>query len=482
MLGNPTNAAGAASNPNACIAGTPKNTVEKCFTALPFRGGVRGVPRDPGCAARPWALGYNRFAVRNHGHLQDARRTVSTCLCRFGRTIPHRVPSYPEPGAVGLADQAVGFRCVFGLHRRGVPLDPFLQPYSQVAHQQGFGVGPGVREARLGVVRLAGLARLDPLDPMSGRTRDCLRRVLETLPQTAWEQAGHARPAAAEDRALLADEVNPIVRQVDAFVQVLGPRRHLPAVVPEDLHRRPVAAGRELVGDDLPGRKRLRMRRGRLGLGRHGRVQVQRVKRRVHVVNGHVAHGARAVIKPCPPFPRMVRRMIRPRRSTAQEQVPVQAVRHGRRIGRPVDWLRPELARPVAPAMDFPDRADGAGLNQLARRPDALAAVAGIAHLRHQPGFPRDAGHHPRFLDAVAHRLLDVHMLAGPQRGQRDRRMHMVGSGDDHGVDVLALVEQDAVVLEHLGLGEPLEGVGGDARIGVAQGDDVLAADILVGQ
>ena len=39
------------------------------------------------------------------------------------------------------------------------------------------------------------------------------------------------------------------------------------------------------------------------------------------------------------------------------------------------------------------------------------------------------------FADVVGARLLDVDVLAGVQRQQRDRRVPMVGRGDRHGVD-----------------------------------------------
>lgn len=43
------------------------------------------------------------------------------------------------------------------------------------------------------------------------------------------------------------------------------------------------------------------------------------------------------------------------------------------------------------------------------------------------------------FLQCERHRLLDQHMLASLERSQERRRVHVVRSGDHHGVDVLAI-------------------------------------------
>ena len=176
-------------------------------------------------------------------------------------------------------------------------------------------------------------------------------------------------------------------------------------------------------------------------------------------MDGHVAQRAGAEIEPAAPGDAD----DRPGGTAARGAAPSQRFQsrsggHGRRVGRALEVLLPELARPVAPAVDLAHRADGAGLDPLARQAQAFAGVAVVAHLRDQAGLLGHAGHHAGLLDAVGHRLLDVDVLAGPQRGQRDRRVHVVGRGDHHRVDVLALVEHHAVVLELLGLGEGLEG------------------------
>ena len=104
--------------------------------------------------------------------------------------------------------------------------------------------------------------------------------------------------------------------------------------------------------------------------------------------------------------------------------------------------------------MDLAHRADGAGLDPFARQAQALARVAVVAHLRDQAGFLRHPRHHPRLLDGVGHRLLHIDMLARAQRRQRDRRVHVVGRGDHHRLDVLPLLQHHAVILEPLGARE----------------------------
>ncbi len=135
--------------------------------------------------------------------------------------------------------------------------------------------------------------------------------------------------------------------------------------------------------------------------------------------------------------------------------------------------------RPVRPRVDLADRADRPGLQPFAGEPEPFAGVAVVAHLRHQAGLAGHPRHHPRLLDRVRHRLLDVNMLAGPQRGQRDRRVHVVGRRDHHRVHALQLVEQDPVIDEPLGPGVGVERLARLDRVDVAEGDNVLAGQLL---
>src|SRR4030095_5079810 len=63
----------------------------------------------------------------------------------------------------------------------------------------------------------------------------------------------------------------------------------------------------------------------------------------------------------------------------------------------------------------------------------------------------RGVGHPAAFADEERHRLFDVNVLARAARQYRQQRMPVVGSRNDHGVNVLA-VEHPAKILEALGL------------------------------
>ena len=67
-----------------------------------------------------------------------------------------------------------------------------------------------------------------------------------------------------------------------------------------------------------------------------------------------------------------------------------------------------------------------AGARLRAALHDAVVLAGGLDHL---PAFP----------DVVRHGLLDVDVLAGLGRGDRDQRVHVIRRGDRDGVDVLAL-------------------------------------------
>ena len=129
--------------------------------------------------------------------------------------------------------------------------------------------------------------------------------------------------------------------------------------------------------------------------------------------------------------------------------------------------------------MNRAHRPDGAGLDPLACQAQAFARVPVVAHLRDQTRLLRHARHHPRLLNRVGHRFFDINVLPRPQRGQRDGGMHVVGRGDHHGIDVLPLFEQDAIVLEPLGIRERPGRVRRLAPVHVAECDDILALEVV---
>src|SRR5205823_5396128 len=99
-----------------------------------------------------------------------------------------------------------------------------------------------------------------------------------------------------------------------------------------------------------------------------------------------------------------------------------------------------------------------------------------------QPGLLRHSSHEPRLFDAVRHRLLHIDVLARPQRRQRDGRVHVVRSADDHRVATLELLQHHPVIAELLRVWKSLGRAGREFPIHIAQSDDVLAGDGRVAQ
>ena len=129
---------------------------------------------------------------------------------------------------------------------------------------------------------------------------------------------------------------------------------------------------------------------------------------------------AGAEVEPPTPRERVIRLVIRTLGRTTEPEVPVQVCGHGQHVDRTLRRLLPPVACPVAPAMHLAHRTDGTGLNPLARQPQSFARVPVVTHLRDKAGFLGDLCHHACFFDAVSHRLLDIDVLARPQRRQRD--------------------------------------------------------------
>ena len=96
-----------------------------------------------------------------------------------------------------------------------------------------------------------------------------------------------------------------------------------------------------------------------------------------------------------------------------------------------------------------------------------VARVALVAHLRHELGIVLGLlRQHACFVDRPAQGLLDVDVLAGIHGRDRDRRVHVIGGGDDDRVDVLLLLEHLAIVailldLRQLDVDEPGQVLGG---------------------
>ena len=205
-------------------------------------------------------------------------------------------------------------------------------------------------------------------------------------------------------------------------------------------------------------------------------IQVQRPERRIDEMRAHVADGAHAPIGPAAPVERVVDRVIVDLAGTAEEQVPGELV--GRWIGaegsrlafhhavhvpgqalcvagqwsRARNALRPVGQRAVGPDVHFGDRADGAGLDVLVDQPRIVGGVALVSHLGLQLAGNRLAREPAALVHGPGQRFLHIDMFAQVHGRERDVRVHVIGRGHHHRVDVLLLLQHLAVVGVALGL------------------------------
>ncbi len=108
--------------------------------------------------------------------------------------------------------------------------------------------------------------------------------------------------------------------------------------------------------------------------------------------------------------------------------------------------LRPIAERAIRPDVDFANVADRAGLNVFDDGARVVGGVALVAHLRRDFRFLRALGKLARFGDGPRQRLLHVDGFLQIHRGERDRRVHVIGGRDENRVDVFLLVEHLAIV------------------------------------
>ena len=192
--------------------------------------------------------------------------------------------------------------------------------------------------------------------------------------------------------------------------------------------------------------------------------------------HAHVAQGAAAEVEPGPPVVRGVGAVERAPRRGPEPAVPVQQL--GRCLWR--HRVRHALIRPdgpVRPDMGLFGLADGPAPDHFAQVADAVAAVALVAHLRHDAHLRRGVLEQARFGHGVRQRLLHVDVLAEFHRHVGRGGVGVVRGGDGAGVYLVAhLVEHVAVVAVHLGVLETLHGRPGAVPVHVAQGHDVLVA------
>ena len=184
------------------------------------------------------------------------------------------------------------------------------------------------------------------------------------------------------------------------------------------------------------------------------------------------------------PLEGVVGGMVRPEGGRAEPDVPVERRRDRRDLLGRVDALGPD--RPVRPAVDLVDVADGAVPDPFADEARAFAGVALVAHLGDDLGLLGGLGQEPGFLDGVGQGLLDIDVLAQLDGGHGDDGVVVVGGRHGDGVDALFLFQHPPeipvlgrLVVHGLLVGlEPVgaEEVGQHLVVDVAEGDDVLRA------
>ena len=208
--------------------------------------------------------------------------------------------------------------------------------------------------------------------------------------------------------------------------------RQVAAVLELELHAVAVAASNVPVRDraeEALGRDRARA----LDLDGHGLLEVPAPDRDIERMGAPAAEETDGVVVHVPRSPARAA-ILRVGRDAGRSQPPVvvQIVWNGN--------LRRRSARPAGRGVHFDllQVADPPVDRQFARVPQVRAGPLLRAVLEHI-AIPLDGlaqGDVP--LHAQTERLLDVHILARPRRGQGGRHVPVVGRGDDNGVDVVA--------------------------------------------
>ena len=208
-----------------------------------------------------------------------------------------------------------------------------------------------------------------------------------------------------------------------------------------------------------------------------GVLQLERPKRKVHVVAGHVAQGSLAEIPPAPPLSRMVD--ARPEGTFgrgAEPKIPTERL-----------WWRLASFRalPAAPTLADPDVnlrdfADRARLDDLDDAPIVFAGVNLRPQLRRHAMFASRFRHDPRFGDGVRQRLFAIDVKACADRSNRRRSVMVVGRRNHHGVDLAFLLFQHLTVVGiRSGAGKASSRALQIVSVDVDQGDNILMRNRL---
>ena len=300
-----------------------------------------------------------------------------------------------------------------------------------------------------------------------------LGNALEILCFRARQERAGAPVIRHVQRVLVSDQNDSVARQF-AAIDERG-RGFFAAIVPGQFRGRPCAFGREFISDDGPIGRSLVVHAGRPGFHACRCAQSERKKCEVHAMTGHVAQGTGSEIPKAAPFERHVSRMVWPPGSDAEPQIPIERRRHRWCLLRPLDALRPPVARPVGPDVNLPHLAQHARLNQLHQSTRVGTAMTLIAHLRGDFVLPRDLGHLARLGHRMGERLLAINVFAHLHRHEGGRGVHVVGRRNGHGIDIPAfLLQHQSEIFELPGLRIFFECPGAVDFIHIAQGVNVL--------
>ena len=146
------------------------------------------------------------------------------------------------------------------------------------------------------------------------------------------------------------------------------------------------------------------------------------------------------------------------RGSDAEPLVPVDGWGNvGRAFGAIVDL--PPAHRPRLPGVNFLHLPDRAVMDELDGRPVGGMRLDLIPHLRHDLEALGRLAHLPGLEDGVGEWLLALDVLAEMHRRQARARVHVIGGGDDDGIEKLRLVEKPAPIGKPLRLRKLFSGL-----------------------
>ena len=187
----------------------------------------------------------------------------------------------------------------------------------------------------------------------------------------------------------------------------------------------------------------------------------------------HVAERAGAKVKPAAPIPSVIHiLLVGAFFRWSEPVVPTQRGRHDVRSFGAHDALWPDGT--IRPDMDLAHRADDAGLDHFDRAAQTIMRAALIAHLRGDFVFAGEVAQITRLMHRLRERLLTINVFAKFDRRRGNQCVHVIGRRNDHGINVLFLVEQLTPVAVKFCIRIFCALAGGLRLVNVAQRNDVV--------